>query len=122
MIKYLGQGRMRVAFKVGNYVVKFPKNKKGIRACLDELSLWVKHKSDAMAPVLFSIPGLMVAMPYYPNECIGRPSGDFIKKLNAFGIIDLHRYNLRTHNNKPIAIDYGINRNSRNGQGEPTDD
>lgn len=119
-MQYLGHGRMRHAFRVGNIVVKVPYNLRGMRACWEEMTLWLKHRSEAMAPVLFGVPGLCVAMPYYAEPFTGSKPESFVKALNAFGIIDLHPYNIRNHNGKPVAIDYAINENS-SGQGEPTD-
>lgn len=119
MIEYLGHGRMRHAFRVGPWAVKIPYSLMGVRACIEELLLWLKHRSEAMAPVLFSIPGLCVIMPYYPESFHGPTPVSFREALNAFGIIDLHAYNIRMDHGRPIAIDYAINANS-SGQGTPT--
>ena len=118
MLKYIGQGRMRVVFRVGKFVVKFPKNLAGVRACAEELFLWLKHRSKYMAPVKFASPGVCIVMPYYP-EPVKEKTIDFMGCLNSIGIIDLHKYNIRQHNGSPIAIDYAINKGSH-GQGEPT--
>lgn len=119
-MKYLGRGRMRMAFKVGRYVLKIPYNFNGLKACFEERQLWKKYKSKAMAPVLFSIPFLLIVMPYYPIKFEGDRPDSFIKYLNEFGIIDLHPYNVRLFEGNPIAIDYAINKTSH-GQGYPTD-
>lgn len=119
MIEYLGHGRMRNAFRIGGYVIKLPRNWSGVKACFEEMILWAKYRSEAMAPVLFGVPGLCVVMPYYGTAFSGEKPETFIQALNRFGIIDLHPYNLRLHNGKPIAIDYAINMASH-GQGEPT--
>jgi len=121
MIQYLGHGRMRHAFRIGNTVIKIPYNFNGVKACLEEMILWSKYKSSAMAPVLFGIPGLCVAMPYYPQPFSGEKPKSFVTALNAFGIIDLHDRNVRMNGDHPVAIDYAINKNS-SGQGEPTDE
>lgn len=118
-MEYLGHGRMRHAFRIGNLAIKIPMNFKGMKACNEERLLWSKHRSDAMAPVLFSIPYLCVVMPYYSEKFTGVKPTIFITNLNRFGIIDLHPYNIRISNGHPIAIDYAINGGSH-GQGEPT--
>jgi inhibitor of KinA sporulation pathway (predicted exonuclease) len=121
MMEYLGKGRMRKAYRIGGIVIKIPYTIQGVRACFEELILWMKHHSPAMAPVLFAIPGLCVAMPYYGDEFTGDRPKAFKEMLNAFGIVDLHAYNVRNHKGNPIAIDYAINANS-SGQGTPTDE
>jgi hypothetical protein len=119
MIKYLGRGRMRLAFKVGNIAIKLPYNFSGVKACIEESKLWSQHKLDSMAPVLFGSP-FCVAMPYYEQAFTGDKPVSFIQSLNSFGIVDLHPYNIRLkYNGKPVAIDYAINKSSH-GQGEPT--
>ena len=122
MIKYIGKGRMRIAYKIGKYAIKFPYNYKGIKACIEELIIYLKNKTAPIAPVRFSIPGLCVVMPYYPDEFSEDKPKWFIESLNKLGIIDLHKYNIRSHKGKPVAIDYAINRCTGSGKpGCPTD-
>ena len=118
MIKYIGFGRTRIAFKVFSFAVKIAWNFKGIRACREEVEIWKKENHPCLAPVLWSFPGVVV-MPYYPTEFYGEKPLSFIKTLNSIGITDLHPYNIRMHDGKPMAIDYAINAGSH-GQGEPT--
>lgn len=120
MIEYLGHGRMRIAFRIGNVVLKIPMNLKGMKACKEERDLWIKHHNESMAPILFSIPSVCVVMPYYKEPFCGSKPVEFINNLNSFGIVDLHPYNIRMSKGLPIAIDYAINGGSH-GQGEPTD-
>jgi hypothetical protein len=118
-IKYIGHGRMRIAFQIGNFAVKIPFNWRGVKACREEATLWLQHRLGIMAPVLYNLWGFAIIMPYYSEKFNGPRPEEFIAELNKLGIIDLYPYNIRMANGQPIAIDYAINYNS-SGQGTPT--
>ena len=108
-VEILGSGRMRIGVRVGSVVCKIPYNITGMHACIAEQRLWRDVRSPAMAPILFSIPGVLVVLPYYSKKFTGKRPDEFIAQLNAFGIKDLHPYNIRyTDADEPIAIDYAV--------------
>ena len=64
---HLGYGKTRSVYRIGNYVIKFPRLRyliRGIRSQYLEWKRWRTTRSELLNPVSFAIPGFLSIMPY----------------------------------------------------------